>query len=72
MVDVSVRILILHFRFAGIDPDVMKIRWDVSTSKMPKMSCGKGDDIRRYVRHAFLFVAIYFHTHTHKYPDVNI
>ncbi len=36
------------------------------------MSCGKGDDIRRYVRHAFLFVAIYFHTHTHKYPDVNI
>ncbi len=30
MVDVSVRILILHFRFAGIDPDVMKIRWDVS------------------------------------------
>ena len=30
MVDVSVGILILHFRFAGIYPDVMKIRWDVS------------------------------------------
>ncbi len=30
VVDVSVRILILHFRFAGIDPDVMKRCWDVS------------------------------------------
>ena len=30
MVDVSVGILILQFRFVGIDPDVMKIHWDVS------------------------------------------
>jgi hypothetical protein len=29
-----------------------------AASKMQKMSCGKGDDISRYVRHAFLFVAI--------------
>jgi hypothetical protein len=52
--------------------DKGKMKAFPSSSKMPKMSCGKGDDIRMYVRHAFLFVAIYFHTHTHKYPDVNI
>jgi hypothetical protein len=29
-----------------------------AASKKEKMSCGKGDNISMYVRHAFLFVAI--------------